>query len=85
MTAETSQATTSGIDDERVDRVRRQLHAWRRELLDLSRRQPLLYFKHTAASSLEIVVPDPVSVLTLVDAGMATLTVEDGGLEVGTK
>ena len=73
----------SGSDQ--VERVRKQLHAWRRELLDLSRRQPLLYFKHTAASSLEIVAPDPVSALALVDAGQAVLTVEDGGLEVGNK
>ena len=81
--AEHQQVVT--LSNAQQDKLRRQLHSWRRELLDLSRRQSLLYFKHTKSASLEIDSPGPAAVLGLVDAGTAVLSVDEEGLQVRDK
>ena len=45
-----------------ADRLSRQLDEWRENLVALDGRQRLLYFKHTASSSFEVVAPSPAAV-----------------------
>lgn len=47
------------LDPTQSDRLRRQLDAWRRQLVALDRRQRQLYFKHTRTASLELAEPGP--------------------------
>ena len=61
---------------ELVDKLERQLDQWRRKLLATDRRQRLLYFKHTASSSLELINPGPTNIAGLLDkraVGLFTL------------
>ncbi|WP_024794789.1 DUF3320 domain-containing protein [Tomitella biformata] len=50
-------------------RLNRQLVSWREQLLALDRRQRLLYFKHTKASSLELSEIGSAEILSLVQQG----------------
>ena len=50
---------TPTLDAAHADKLRRQLDAWRRQLVALDRRQRQLYFKHTRTASLELVEPGP--------------------------
>lgn len=48
-----------------LKRIRAQIAAWRDDLVSMSRRNKLLYFSHTKASSLELTQPDPPSIVRL--------------------
>lgn len=65
--------------------MRRQMEIWREHLLDLTRRQKLVYFKHATVASLEISQPAATGVLGLVDADRAEVVVDGLGLRVGNK
>ena len=56
---------------EEIDRVSQALASWRKRLLDLSRRNPLLYYKVRKASTLQVACPDVFAVVDELD--------EDGG------
>ena len=49
-------------------RLDAQVDAWRRDLVNLDRRQKLVYFKHTKTASLEIAYPGPELLQKLVDS-----------------
>lgn len=51
----------------RSDKLRRQLDAWRRQLVALDRRQRQLYFKHNRTASVELIGPSPSSIAGLLD------------------
>ena len=48
-------------------KLRDQLERWRADLINLTKRNNLLHFKHTKTSSLEIIVPDPDTILSRLD------------------
>jgi very-short-patch-repair endonuclease/ribosomal protein S7 len=52
------------VSDSVTERVRAWLRRQREDLIDLSRRNRLLYFRHTKTASLEIVHPGPSEILT---------------------
>lgn len=56
------------LDPTLADRLRRQLDAWRRQLVALDRRQRQLYFKHTRTASLELAEPGPDDLAVLLAA-----------------
>jgi len=48
-----------------LKRIHAQIAAWRNDLISMSRRNKLLYFTHTKASSLELTQPNPPSIVRL--------------------
>ncbi len=73
------------MDTRLQEAMHRQLEQWRERLLDLTRRQRLLYFTHVRTGSLEIDHPSASDVLALVDADRGTLVAEGVGLTVSNK
>ncbi len=59
---------TPTLDAAQSDKLRRQLDAWRRQLVALDRRQRQLYFKHTRTASLELAEPGPPDLAILLAA-----------------
>ncbi len=57
---------TPTMDAAQADKLRRQLDAWRRQLVALDRRQRQLYFRHTRTASLELRAPAPQHLAALV-------------------
>ena len=51
--------TTAPLSASLERRIQSQVETWRRDLLNLDRRQKLVYFKHTRTASLEVVSPTP--------------------------
>ena len=51
--------TTPPLSASLERRIQTQVETWRRDLLNLDRRQKLVYFKHTRTASLEVVSPSP--------------------------
>lgn len=80
-----------------ADRLSRQLDEWRENLVALDGRQRLLYFKHTASSSFEVIAPGPAAIAERLHGGGVTLFTQQPaddpapvvarakGLEVGNK
>ncbi|MEW1959563.1 DUF3320 domain-containing protein [Kineococcus sp. NPDC059986] len=73
------------VDTRVQEAMQRQLEQWRERLLDLTRRQRLLYFAHVRTGSLEIGSPAASQVLAVVDADRATLVTDGVGLTVSNK
>ena len=71
--AEATPTDRSEPTPELADKLERQLDVWRRKLVATDRRQRLLYFKHTATSSLELIGPDAAAIAGLVDKRPARL------------
>jgi len=59
---------TPSLDPAQSDKLRRQLDAWRRQLVALDRRQRQLYFRHTRTASLELTAPGPPDLAILLAA-----------------
>lgn len=57
----------AGLESKNRDRVAEQVEQWRDDLVNLTRQNKLLYFKHTKSSSLEIEQPSGVDVLRVLD------------------
>ncbi|RJS84035.1 DUF4011 domain-containing protein [Candidatus Bathyarchaeota archaeon] len=51
-----------GLDDKDEARVRRRIRDWKRRLIDLSRRNRLIYFRPTKRGNLSISHPDIYSI-----------------------
>lgn len=62
--------STSMAGRELDRRLRNQLETWRRDLLNLDRRQKLVYFKHTRTASFEIAYPSPGEIFRALGAGV---------------
>jgi very-short-patch-repair endonuclease len=79
--------TTPVADQERVDA---QLSAWRNDLIDLSRTNRLLNFRHTKSATLELIEPGPRDILTGLNGRQhgwffsPQETEDDGDNDIGT-
>ena len=58
-------------------RLRTQVETWRHDLLNLDRRQKLVYFKHTRTASLEIASPGPVDLFRGLGAPLMVVSDQD--------
>lgn len=70
----TSKTANRAVTTEVNDRISHHLRGWRESLIDLTRRQKLLYFKHLRVGTLEVHVDTFSSLYALLTSGPATLT-----------
>jgi very-short-patch-repair endonuclease len=66
------------LDAALSDKLRRQLDAWRRQLIAVDRRQRQLYFKHTRTASLELIGPAPADLAILLSRPTRLCTLVPG-------
>lgn len=79
----TSKTANRAVTTEVNDRIAHHLRGWRESLIDLTRRQKLLYFKHLRVGTLEVQADTFGSLYEMIASGPATLTAgknEDGSV-----
>lgn len=69
--------TSTSSDPETNRRLQSQLEAWRTDLLNLDRRQKLVYFKHTRTASFEIATPAPLELHAALASGLPIRSLEE--------